>query len=104
MIAADNIYDTTTSMENLGSMLRIIADFDSYQTQASSRLPWEFDTRHKQYTKQREDQKKQRVRNVERARETVKASVRAQSINSPTDFVNKYRSTYKLQSAHTKNG
>jgi len=40
MIKATDKYDTDLMMKNLGSILRIVADFDSYQTQASARLPF----------------------------------------------------------------
>lgn len=40
MIKATDKYDTDLMMKNLGSILRIVADFDSYQTQASAKLPF----------------------------------------------------------------
>jgi len=40
MIKFNNVYDTGGEMKELGTILRIVADFDSYQTQASARLPF----------------------------------------------------------------
>lgn len=39
MIKATKVYDTNLMMKNLGTIMRIVTDFDSYQTQASALLP-----------------------------------------------------------------
>ena len=80
MIEASEIYDTATSMENLGAILRVVADFDSYQTQASSRLP--FESRRLKELEARQAQKKDRVDRIMKTREEVKHRLRSAEINS----------------------